>query len=77
MIPRVVEYGAMHLVRRHLFIELFLSRFGQILLFFRTNANQSNLGPVVDAYAAALKHVGPPVRVGSFRQRLSMEWIRC
>ena len=59
MIPGLAEYVAARLVRRYLFTERFLDRFGQFLPHYRANANQSDPGPVVGVYADALARAGP------------------
>lgn len=58
MIPGIAEYVAARLARRHLFSAGFLARFGHWLPYYRANANQSDPGPVADAYAAALDKLG-------------------
>ncbi len=54
MIPGFAEYVFLRLLRRFLFSDAFLVRFGQFVPYYRTNANQFDAEPVVDLYADAI-----------------------
>jgi SAM-dependent methyltransferase len=49
-------------VRRFLFTDAFLVRFGRFVPLYGTNANQANAAPVVDKYSDAIERSGLPVR---------------
>ncbi len=61
MIPGVAEYVSLRLLRRFVFSTAFLVRFGQFIPYYRTNANQSDAGPIVDLYAGAIARSGLPL----------------
>lgn len=61
MIPGLAEYVSLRLLRRFVFSNAFLVRFGQFVPYYRTNANQSDAEPVVDLYAGAIARSGLPL----------------
>ena len=61
MIPGLAEYVSLRLLRRFLFTDAFLVRFGKFVPYYRTNANQLDAGPVVDLYADAMARSGLPL----------------
>lgn len=61
MIAGLPEYVCLRLLRRLVFSNAFLVRFGQFVPYYRTNANQSDAEPVVDAYAGAIERSGLPL----------------
>lgn len=60
MIPGLVEYVALRLVRRFLFSDALLLRYGRFLPYYRTNANQAAPAPVCDLYAESLAALDLP-----------------
>jgi SAM-dependent methyltransferase len=53
-----LEYISLRLLRRHLFTDAFLLRFGKLVPYYRVNLNQCDPRPVVDQYARHLATVG-------------------
>ena len=63
MIPGLAEYLSLRLLRRFVFSDAFLLKFGQFVPYYRPNANQSDAEPVVDLYAGAIVRSGQPLVV--------------
>lgn len=61
MIAGLVEYVSLRLVRRFVFSNTFLIRFGRFVPYYRANANQSGAGAVVDVYERAIARAGLPL----------------
>ena len=61
MIPGLAEYVALRLLRRFVFSNAFLLRFGRFVPYYRANANQTDAEPVVDLYAGAIARAGLPL----------------
>jgi SAM-dependent methyltransferase len=56
--PGIVEYVALRLARRFVFTEGILRRFGGLVPYYRTNANEADARPVIELYERALARSG-------------------
>jgi SAM-dependent methyltransferase len=56
--PGIVEYVALRLARRFVFTEGILRRFGGLVPYYRTNANEVDARPVIELYERALARSG-------------------
>lgn len=61
MNANVLEYVLLRLIRRFLFTDPFLLRFGRWIPHYNTNANQADGGAVVEVYERFLPRVGVPL----------------
>jgi SAM-dependent methyltransferase len=61
VIPGLAEYVFLRLLRRFLFSDASLVRFGQFIPYYRPNANQSAADSIVDLYAGAIVRSGLPL----------------
>ena len=57
-----LEYISLRLLRRFIFSDAFLLRWGRLLPYYRTNTNQTDPEPIVSEYA---RHLPPDFRVQS------------
>jgi SAM-dependent methyltransferase len=56
--PGLVEYVALRLARRFVFPDGFLKRFGNLIPYYRTNANEVDARPVIELYERSLARSG-------------------